>query len=87
MYPLILCVVCLGLFLQPLSLAQSTNSPSEAVSSTELPFRLSSGYLIQVEGRIGAQTLSSFWTLARRSAFWTERLSTNSTRTSPRGES
>ena len=60
MYPLILCVVCLGLFLQPLSLAQSTSSPSEAVSSTELPFRLSSGYLIQVEGRIGAQTNLKF---------------------------
>jgi predicted aspartyl protease len=60
MYPPILCVVCLGLFLPPLSLAQSTRSPSETVSSTELPFRLSAGYLIQVEGRIGTQTNLKF---------------------------
>jgi predicted aspartyl protease len=59
MYPRILCLLCLALFLQPLALAQTTNSPSEAVS-TELPFRLSAGYLIQVEGRIGTQTNLKF---------------------------
>ena len=60
MYPRILCVLCLVLFLRPLSVAQSTNNPSAAVSSTELPFRLSAGYLIQVEGRIGTQSNLKF---------------------------
>ena len=45
---------------QPAAAMITDSGLSEAVSSTELPFRLSAGYLIQVEGRIGTQTNLKF---------------------------
>jgi predicted aspartyl protease len=55
-----LSLACLGLLYPPTSEASTQASSAESVSLTELPFKLSSGYLIQVEGRIGAQTNLKF---------------------------
>ena len=50
-----LSVACLGLLFTSPSEAEVQYNSSESATS-ELPFRLSSGYLIEVEGRIGSQT-------------------------------
>jgi len=55
----LLSLACLSLFLPSSSPAAGQPRPSENAGS-ELPFRLSSGYLIQVEGRIGDQTNLKF---------------------------
>jgi predicted aspartyl protease len=47
----LLSLACLSLFFP---------SPAQADENTQLPFRLSSGYLIQVEGRIGDQAHLKF---------------------------
>jgi predicted aspartyl protease len=60
MNSLFLSLACLGLlFPSPSKTAPQNHSP-EPGSATELPFRLSSGYLIQVEGRIGTQNNLKF---------------------------
>jgi predicted aspartyl protease len=56
----LLSLACLFLFFPFASRADDQPRPSENASVTELPFRLSSGYLIQVEGRIGDQTHLKF---------------------------
>jgi predicted aspartyl protease len=56
----LLSLACLSLFFPSPSQADDQPRPSENASSSELPFRLSSGYLIQVEGRIGDQTNLKF---------------------------
>jgi predicted aspartyl protease len=56
----LLSLACLSLFLPSPAQADDQPRPSENASSSELPFRLSSGYLIQVEGRIGDQTHLKF---------------------------
>jgi predicted aspartyl protease len=48
-------LVCLSLFIPYPLQADDQSRPSENVPGSALPFRLSSGYLIQVEGRIGDQ--------------------------------
>jgi predicted aspartyl protease len=55
----LLSLACLSLFLPSSSPAAGQPRPSENAGS-DLPFRLSSGYLIQVEGRIGDQTNLKF---------------------------
>jgi predicted aspartyl protease len=53
-------LACLSLFFpSPLQANDQSRPPENAPGST-LPFRLSSGYLIQVEGRIGDQTHLKF---------------------------
>ncbi len=54
-----LSVACLGLLFTSPSEAEVQYNSSESATS-ELPFRLSSGYLIEVEGRIGSQTNLKF---------------------------
>jgi len=56
----LLSVACLGLLFPSTSEAETQTSPAESASVSELPFRLSSGYLIQVEGRVGTQTNLKF---------------------------
>jgi len=56
----LLSLACLSLFFPTPSQADGQSRPSENASSNELPFRLSSGYLIKVEGRIGDQTNLKF---------------------------
>jgi hypothetical protein len=51
----LLSLACLSLFFPFPSKADDQPRPSEDASGGVLPFRLSSGYLIQVEGRIGDQ--------------------------------
>jgi predicted aspartyl protease len=53
-------LVCLSLFIPSPLQADDQSRPSENVPGSELPFRLSSGYLIQVEGRIGDQAHLKF---------------------------
>ncbi len=53
-------LACLGLLIPSLSEAEVQYNSSESASTSELPFRLSSGYLIEVEGRIGSQTNLKF---------------------------
>lgn len=53
-------LACLGLLFPSTSEAQAQTDPTETASVSELPFRLSSGYLIQVEGHIGAQSNLKF---------------------------
>lgn len=60
MNPWFLSLASLGLlFLSPAPVDAQSNSP-ETSSSSELPFKLSSGYLIEVEGRIGTQNNLKF---------------------------
>jgi predicted aspartyl protease len=56
MNPWFLSLACLGLLFPSPSEADVQPNSSGTASINELPFRLSSGYLIQVEGRIGAQS-------------------------------
>jgi predicted aspartyl protease len=56
----LLSLTCLSLFFPSPSQAEDQPMSSENTSGSELPFRLSSGYLIQVEGRIGDQTKLKF---------------------------
>ena len=56
----LLSLACLSLFFPSPSHADDRPRPSENASGSELPFRLSSGYLIQVEGRIGEHTHLKF---------------------------
>jgi predicted aspartyl protease len=51
---------CLSLFFPSALQANDQPRPSENASGSPLPFRLVSGYLIQVEGRIGDQTHLKF---------------------------
>src|ERR1700691_4387611 len=51
----LLSLACLSLFFPSSLQADDQQRPSENTSSSLLPFQLSSGYLIQVEGRIGDQ--------------------------------
>lgn len=51
----LLSLVCLFLFVPSTSRADELPRSRKIASSSDLPFRLSSGYLIQVEGRIGNQ--------------------------------
>ena len=60
MNPWLLSLACLGLLFPVTSEAEVQNGISEAMSASELPFKLTSGYLIQVEGRIGTQTNLKF---------------------------
>jgi predicted aspartyl protease len=55
MNPWFLSLACLGLLFPSVSEAEAQTSPAETTSVSELPFHLSSGYLIQIEGRIGTQ--------------------------------
>jgi predicted aspartyl protease len=56
MNPCFLSLACAAFLFLSISQADAQNNqPEPASSSAELPFRLSSDYLIQVEGRIGAQ--------------------------------
>jgi predicted aspartyl protease len=57
---LFLSLACLGLLFPSPSEADTQTNSSETSSIDELPFRLSSGYLIQVNGRIGTQTNLKF---------------------------
>jgi predicted aspartyl protease len=50
----------LSLFMPSPLQADDQSRPSESVPGSALPFRLSSGYLIQVEGRIGGQAHLKF---------------------------
>jgi predicted aspartyl protease len=56
----LLSLACVCLFFPSVSQADDQPKPSENASVSKLPFRLSSGYLIQVEGRIGDQTNLKF---------------------------
>ncbi len=56
----LLSLACLSLLFPSPSQAYDQPEPSENASGSALPFRLSSGYLIQVEGRIGDQTHLKF---------------------------
>jgi predicted aspartyl protease len=56
----LLSLACICLFFPSASQADDQPRPSENAAGSELPFRLSSGYLIQVEGRIGDQTNLKF---------------------------
>jgi predicted aspartyl protease len=56
MKPWYLSLACLGLLFPSPSKADVQDVAPEAASRGELPFQLAAGYLIQVDGRIGAQT-------------------------------
>ena len=56
----LLSLACLSLFFPSTAPADEQPRPSENASGSVLPFRLSSGYLIEVEGRIGDQTHLKF---------------------------
>jgi predicted aspartyl protease len=56
----LLSLACLSLFFPSPAQADDQPRPSENTSSSALPFRLASGYLIQVEGRIGDQAHLKF---------------------------
>lgn len=56
----LLSLACLSLFSPSPLQADDQPRPSEDASGSALPFRLSSGYLIQVEGCIGAQAHLKF---------------------------
>jgi predicted aspartyl protease len=60
MNPWFLSLACLGLLFPSPSEADVQPNSSGTASTNELPFRLSSGYLIQVEGRVGTQTNLKF---------------------------
>jgi predicted aspartyl protease len=56
----LLSLACLSLLFPTALQASDQPRPSENASGGQLPFRLVSGYLIQVEGRIGDQTHLKF---------------------------
>jgi predicted aspartyl protease len=56
----LLLLVCLSLFFPSAAQADDQPRPSERATGSLLPFRLSFGYLIEVEGRIGDQTHLKF---------------------------
>jgi predicted aspartyl protease len=56
----LLSLACLSLFFPSSLQADDPLRPSENTSGSLLPFRLSSGYLIEVEGRIGGQAHLKF---------------------------
>jgi predicted aspartyl protease len=56
----LLSLACLGLLFPAALQANDQPRPTENASGSQLPFRLVSGYLIQVEGRIGDQTHLKF---------------------------
>jgi predicted aspartyl protease len=56
----LLSLACLSLFFPSAAQADDQPRPSESAGGSPLPFRLSSGYLIQVEGRIGDQANLKF---------------------------
>ncbi|HTZ57575.1 MAG TPA: aspartyl protease family protein [Acidobacteriaceae bacterium] len=56
----LLSLACLSVLLPSPLQANDQPMPTEDASRSVLPFRLSSGYLIQVEGRIGSQTHLKF---------------------------
>ncbi len=56
----LLSLACLSLFCPSALQANDQPGPSENASGSPLPFRLVSGYLIEVEGRIGDQTHLKF---------------------------
>jgi predicted aspartyl protease len=60
MHRWLLSLACLSLFFPSILQADDQPKPSEDASGSVLPFRLSSGYLIQVEGRIGDQAHLKF---------------------------
>lgn len=60
MHARLVCLACLGLLFPLTSEAKAQSSALETGSVSEMPFRLSSGYLIQVEGRIGTQSNLKF---------------------------
>jgi predicted aspartyl protease len=53
-------LVCLSLFIPSPLQADDQSRPSENAPGSALPFRLSSGYLIEVQGRIGDQAHLKF---------------------------
>jgi predicted aspartyl protease len=53
-------LVCLSLFIPSSLQADDQSRPSENAPGSALPFRLSSGYLIEVQGRIGDQAHLKF---------------------------
>ena len=57
----LLSLACVCLFFPSVLQADDQPKLSENASVSKLPFRLSSGYLIQVEGRIGDQTNLKFF--------------------------
>jgi predicted aspartyl protease len=60
MNPWLLTLACLSLCFPSVLQADDQPRPAESASGSALPFRLSSGYLIQVKGRIGDQTNLKF---------------------------
>ena len=60
MNPRFLSLVCLGLLFPSTSEAKTQTTSAESVPLSELTFRLSSGYLIQVDGSIGTQSTLKF---------------------------
>jgi predicted aspartyl protease len=60
MNPWLLTLACLSLCFPSALQADDQPRPAESASGSALPFRLSAGYLIQVEGRIGDQTNLKF---------------------------
>jgi predicted aspartyl protease len=56
----LLSLACLSLLFPTALQASDQPRPTENASGSQLPFRLVSGYLIQVEGRIGDQTHLKF---------------------------
>jgi predicted aspartyl protease len=60
MNPRFLSLVCLGLLFPSTSEAKTQTTSAESVLLGELTFRLSSGYLIQVDGSIGTQSNLKF---------------------------
>jgi predicted aspartyl protease len=60
MNPWLLTLACLSLCFPSALQAHNQPRPAESASGSALPFRLSSGYLMQVEGRIGNQTNLKF---------------------------
>lgn len=60
MNPWLLTLACLSLCFPSSLQAHNQPRPAESASGSALPFRLSSGRLIQVEGRIGNQTNLKF---------------------------
>jgi predicted aspartyl protease len=60
MNPRFLSLVCLGFLFPSTSEAKTQTTSAESVPLSELTFRLSSGYLIQVDGSIGSQSNLKF---------------------------
>ena len=60
MNPRFLSLACLALIFSSIAPADAQSTFAETASVSEMPFRLSSGYLIEVEGRIGDQDKLKF---------------------------